>query len=313
MASEMATTPKGDDDGRSAAMMAAFAGLVTILIWSGNTIVTKASADVIAPASIAFYRWLIAFIVLTPFVAKAVWRDRRLALGHWHRLFLLAMLGMVTYQSLAYEAAKTTTAVNMGVLVALMPLIAAFAAAAIAGERLTPARLLGAAVSLFGVAYLISHGDPAVILRDGFRIGDALMIVAVAANAFYGVFLRRWPMPFSLWQQLWWQIGFSTLVLLPLWLLSDISALNAQNLPLVLYAALPTSLIAPYCWIFAVRGLGAARTTLFLNLLPPIVAGLAALLLGEQLQLFHLIGGGLAIAGVLIGMRRAPVRVEPLR
>ena len=58
---------------------AGLAPLLTVLIWSGNAIVTKASAGVISPGSISFYRWLLAFVVLLPFVGRAAWRRDR---GH---------------------------------------------------------------------------------------------------------------------------------------------------------------------------------------------------------------------------------------
>jgi drug/metabolite transporter (DMT)-like permease len=298
----------GTGSAEMAMLTPALLALLTMLIWAGNTIVTKASAGVIAPASIAFYRWLIAFVVLTPFVARSVWRHRQEALRKAPQLFVLGMLGMVVYQSLAYEAAKTTTAVNMGVLVALMPLLTAVAGSIFANEQLTRARVAGAFVSLLGVAYLVTRGDPSVLTDGGFHVGDGLILIAVVANTFYGVLLRRWTISLPMWPQLWWQIGFATLVLLPLWLASDISPITATSLPLVLFAALPTSLLAPYCWILAVRGLGAGPSALFINVLPIMVAVLAVPLLGESLHSYHLIGGGLTLFGVLVGLRPARKR-----
>ncbi|MDE1996511.1 MAG: DMT family transporter, partial [Rhizobiaceae bacterium] len=127
---------------------AALAPLCTVLIWSGNTIVTKAASGVISPGSISFYRWLLAFLVLLPFVGRAAWRNRGLLAQYWLKLATLGALGMVIYQSLAYESAKTTSAVNMGVMLALMPLLSTLLASALAGERLTTSRLLGGAISL---------------------------------------------------------------------------------------------------------------------------------------------------------------------
>lgn len=279
--------------------------VLTILIWSGNTIVTKASAGVIEPASISFYRWLIALVLLSPFVASGLWRNRAMGLRHWRKLFVLGMLGMVVYQSIAYEAAKTTTAINMGLIAALMPLISTLFASAFAAERLTAPRVLGGVLSLVGVAYLIARGDPDLLLSGGLHVGDALMLLAVLANSLYGVLLKRWSLPLSMWQQLWWQIAFATLVLLPIWLVSDISPLMADNLPLVLYAAIPTSLLAPYCWMLSIRTLGAARSSLIINLLPLMVVVLAWAILGERLESFHFVGGGLALLGVLIAMRQS--------
>jgi drug/metabolite transporter (DMT)-like permease len=71
---------------------------------------------------------------------------------------------------------------------------------------------------------------------------------------------------------------------------------------LILYAATAASLLAPVFWIAGVKRLGAARATLFLNLLPPIVAGLAWGLIGEEIHGFHLVGGAVALLGVAIAL-----------
>lgn len=276
--------------------------LAVMLIWAGNTIVTKAAAGAIEPASISFYRWLIALVALTPFVALAVWRNRAAALAVWRQLFALAMLGMVIYQCLAYVAAETTTAVNMGVLVALMPLVSVLLASVLAAERLRPRAVIGGLVSLLGLVFLAARGDLSELLRHGFHIGDLLMIGAIVANSLYGVLLKRWSLTLPMWQQLWWQIFFAVIVLLPIWLASDVSPITAASLPLVLFAALPTSLLAPFLWMMAIRKLGAAHSALYINLMPVLVAALAWLLLGEALQVYHLFGGGLALAGVAIGV-----------
>jgi len=282
--------------------LAAWAPLATVLIWSGNTIVTKAAAGVISPGSISFYRWLIAFLVLIPFAGRTAWRGRGILRRHGVKLAVLGALGMVIYQSLAYEAARTTTAVNMGVMLALMPLISTLLASLLAGERLSVLRLAGAAISLFGLVYLISQGQPSTLVSGGLHIGDALMLIAVAANALYGVLLKRWIIPLTLWQQLFWQIGFATLILVPVWLMGPISPISAANLPLILYAAIPTSLLAPVLWMAGIQRLGAGRTALFINLLPLVVAFLAWAMLGEELHAYDAIGGALALFGVALGL-----------
>ena len=50
--------------------------LLAVLIWSMNIAVTRYVVDYISPVSISFYRWLVAFLVLTPFMATRVWRER---------------------------------------------------------------------------------------------------------------------------------------------------------------------------------------------------------------------------------------------
>ena len=286
----------------SALPIALLAPLTTVCLWAGNTVVTKSAAGVIEPASIAFYRWVVAFVVLTPFLLVPVLRRREEVIHHAGRLAALGVLGMALYQGLAYEAAKTTTAFNMGVVVSLMPLMAMTLARWFGGEALTARRIVGVLVSLAGLVVLFSAGEPRRLFEAGVHIGDLLMIVAVFSNALYGVLLKRWATPLTSWQQLYVQIGFGTLFILPFWVFSPVSPITAANLPLVLYAALAASLLAPVCWITGVRRLGAARATLFLNLLPPIVALLAWMLLGEEIRGYHLVGGAVALLGVAIAL-----------
>ena len=73
-----------------------------MVLWSGNAVVTKMAAGVIAPGSIAFYRWALALLVLAPFVGPAAWRNRAAAREAWPKLVAGGLLGMVIFQCLAY-------------------------------------------------------------------------------------------------------------------------------------------------------------------------------------------------------------------
>jgi drug/metabolite transporter (DMT)-like permease len=291
------------NDAPSPARTAALVPLAAIAIWTGNTLVTKAAAEVIAPASITLYRWALAFLVLTPFVARNAWRHRTVIAQRWHQLALLGCLGTAAYQGLAYEAARTTTAMNMSVILALMPLFATLLSKLATDEPLSLQQALGAPVSAMGIVYLITQGHPGDLLRGQVHAGDALMLLAVFGNAVYGVLLRRWALPLGTWTQLYVQIGFGTLAVLPFWLGSDMSPITRANAPLVLYAGLPASVGAPFFWMTGMRLLGPARTALYMNLLPPLVTLCAWLWLGEQPQAYHLIGGLAALAGVGLGLR----------
>ena len=281
--------------------------LLAVLIWTGNTLVTKAAAVVIDPAAITFYRWLLAGLVLSPFLLRSVWRQRAIVVAHWPKLAFLGLLGMGMYQGLAYQAAKSTSAMNMGVVVALMPLMSALLASFFAGERLTVSRLGGAGLSLLGLLFLSTQGHPGELLHGAAHWGDALMLIAVASNALYGVLLKRCAVPLSTWQQLYVQIGFGILVILPFWWFAPGSPITAQNLPLILYAGIPASIGAPFFWMSGIKQMGPARASLFMNLLPVFVALAASTLLGEPLHSYHAVGGLLALAGVWWGQRQVKV------
>ena len=278
--------------------------LLAVLIWTGNTLVTKMASTVIEPAAITFYRWSLAGLVLTPFLLRSVWQQRAVLLAHGHKLAFLGLLGMGMYQGLAYEAAKTTSAIHMGVIVALMPLISALLASFFAGEAPTASRLGGAGLSLAGLLFLSTHGHPTALLTGEAHGGDVLMLLAVASNALYGVLLKRWAVPLSTWQQLYVQIGFGVVLLMPFWWLAPASPVNAQNIQLILYAGIPASIGAPFFWMNGIKRIGPVRASLFMNLLPIFVAAAAAAFLGEPLHGYHAIGGLIALVGVWWGQRQ---------
>ena len=163
-------------------------------------------------------------------------------------------------------------------------------------------RILGGAVSLAGLVIMTTRGHPSSLLR-GAATGDVLMLVAVIANSLYGVLLKRWEIPLTTWQQIYIQAAFGALFLLPFWLWGEKAPITQANAGLILFAAVAASLGAPYLWITSVKQIGAARSALFVNLLPPLVALMAWITWGEALTLPQLIGGAIALIGVRIGLR----------
>jgi len=269
-------------------------------------IVTKMAADVISPAVIGFYRWALAGVVLTPFALPGVWRNRRVVLPYLPKFAVLGGLGMALYQGLAYVAASSTTATNMGIITAMIPLMTIAVGALVLRERPSAMALLGGLLSLAGLALLIGEGDPARLLSVGANHGDVLMGLGALAYALYGVLLRRWGLPVGPWQSLYVQVAFGVLFQLPAFLMAPAASLNGENLPLVLYAAIFPSLFAPFLWMQGVRHLGPNRASMFLNVMPVATVAIAALFLDEKPHLFHIVGGAMALAGVMLAQMRAP-------
>lgn len=66
--------------------------LFAVLLWSINAVVSKAAANVIDPAAISFYRWLLAFLLLTPFMIKGIVKNRAVVRQYGWKLFILGAL-----------------------------------------------------------------------------------------------------------------------------------------------------------------------------------------------------------------------------
>ncbi|OTA20431.1 hypothetical protein Xbed_01461 [Xenorhabdus beddingii] len=281
---------------------------VAVLIWSINAVVSKAAATLIEPAAISFYRWFIAFLTLTPFLLLPVLKQRKIVAQYWWKLLILSSLGMVLNQSLAYYAAHTVSATIIGIFTSLIPLLTVIISIFALRAAPTVGITLGTVLSLFGLVWLVSKGDPASLLQQGLGIGEVMMFIAAAAYALYGVLTKRWAIPLPNWQSLYVQIGFGVLLLLPNFMMTEDVQLTSDNLSLVLFAGIPASIIAPYLWIQGVVRIGASMTSIFMNLAPVFTAIIAILVLHEKMQSYHLIGGGIVLGGVILAQQlRTPL------
>jgi drug/metabolite transporter (DMT)-like permease len=115
--------------------------------------------------------------------------------------------------------------------------------------------------------------------------------------------LKKWQLRLPPLVLLYLQVWVAVVVLFPLFVVSPKIGLTLQNIPLVLYACLLASMLAPLAWMQAVVRLGPSRTTLFFNLLPVMTALIAAVVLHEQLAMYHLVGGLLTLGGVVLSER----------
>lgn len=274
--------------------------LGAIFIWAGNTIVSKLSAGLIEPAAISFYRWVLAAVVMTPFLLKPVWKERTLLKLYWKKIAVLSMLGMVLYQSLAYFAASTSSATSMGMIASLLPLMTVLLSCLLMKEPLTIGAVLGLSLSLYGVTILISSGHPGMLLEHGIVVGDFLMLIASLAYSLYGVLLRKWALPFSSWNLLYVQILLAVIMLFPGFMMAPSSPINADNLPLVLYAGIGASIFSQILWMRSVAYIGASRSSMFMNLFPIVTVLIAMIALNESLHWYHIVGGGVTLVGVLL-------------
>ncbi|MBD2819298.1 DMT family transporter [Xenorhabdus sp. 42] len=282
--------------------------LIAVLIWSINAVVSKAAATVIEPAAIAFYRWFIAFLTLTPFLLLPVLKQWRTVAQHWWKLFILGALGMVLNQSLAYYAAHTVSATIIGIFTSLIPLLTVIISIFALRVAPTVGITIGTVLSLFGLAWLVSKGNPASLLENGLGIGEVMMFIAAASYALYGVLTKRWEIPLPNWQSLYVQIGFGVLLLLPNFIMEKNVQLTGDNIFLVLFAGIPASILAPYLWIQGVIRIGANMTSIFMNLAPVFTAIIAVWFLHEKMQSYHLIGGAIVLAGVILAQQlRTPL------
>lgn len=223
--------------------------LIAVLLWSMNAIVNKAAATAIDPAAISFYRWALALLVMTPFVLRSVLRHWSIVRKHWWQLAILGALGMMLYQSLAYYAAHSVSATFMGIMNSLIPLLTVVISIFVLRVIPTVGIFIGTLLSLAGLTWLVSQGNPATLFSQGLGTGELLMLIASAAYALYGVLTKRWAIQLSSWDSLYVQVFFGVILLIPNFLLADDVSLNRHNIGLVAFAGIAASILAPALWI----------------------------------------------------------------
>src|SRR5204863_8253927 len=129
------------------------------LFWAGNWIAGRALRDAFEPASLNFWRWTDATLILAPFALPGLRGKLPILRRHAAILLLLALSGVAVFQSLVYLGLRSTMAVNAVLLNSSMPLFMLVCSWAIERERATPRQIAGMLISLAGIAVILSRGD----------------------------------------------------------------------------------------------------------------------------------------------------------
>jgi drug/metabolite transporter (DMT)-like permease len=296
-----------DDGDRDAGLDTLTFALLVLppLFWAGNSVVGRMAAGLIAPMALNALRWLLAGLVLLPFVWRALPRHTAVLRRQWPLIALLGLCGMASYNALQYLALTTSTANNTTLIAASAPIFGLALGALFFGERIDRRRLTGAAVSIVGVLVVLLHGDPARLATLTFVPGDLYMLAAAATWSLYTWLLRvRRPdlPPLIL---LFAQIALGSVFTIVCALVFDTSShFDAPaSWAMLAYVAIVPSIAGYVMWDRGVARTGATLPMFFANLTPIFAAMLSALLLGEWPQWYHAVALALILAGIRLVRR----------
>lgn len=276
-------------------------------MFATNMLTARASAEFIPPVSLAFWRWVGAFLLLLPFCAAALWRARAAIMREWPDLLVLGALGMGVCGAIVYLGAATTTATNIGLIYASSPVLIILFARFAYGETMRGLQLAGVCLSLAGVLVVIARGSLQSVLELRFAIGDFWILTASLAWAVYSVLLKHRASALDPTARLAAIIAGGIIVLIPFfaWETAVIGAppLDWRTVGVVALLALVPGFGAYQAYGYVQRALGAGPTGLIMYLSPIYTALFGALLLGETLHLYHLVGAALVLPGIWLATR----------
>ena len=280
--------------------------LTATALWAGNAIAGRLLVGSISPITLSAVRWGLAALLLLPLgwrvfkPQSALWQNKR-------RFVLLGLFGVGSYNVLLYLALQTSTAINVTLIGASMPIWMLLIGAVFYQAKPNLLQLIGAVVSLFGVAVVLTRGEISTLLSMELVVGDLLIMLATILWAVYSWMLsrpgksteRQWPWADFLMAQvligLLWTGFFDGIEIATGHAHLD---LNWWTGSLILFVAIGPSLIAYRCWGLGVNGAGPTVAAFFANFIPLFTALFSAAMLGEPPQLFH----GLAFALIVLGI-----------
>ncbi len=278
------------------------------LCWAANVVLARGVANLISPVSFAFWRWLIAFLILLPFTWSKIRQDLKSVIQHWKIMIALSILGISGFNTLLYTAVHTTTAINVALIQTAMPAMIILISRLSYNERIRQIQVVGVICCILGAGLVVLRGNISTFLNMSFVQGDMLMIAAVFLYALYCVLLRKRPQmhPMSF---LTYTFGMGVLGLFPFyaWETATLGtfAFTGQTILSIVFVAVFPSIVAFFCWNRGVEMIGANRAGLFINLVPLFASIMAILWLNESVQIFHVAGMALILGGMILFNRRS--------
>jgi drug/metabolite transporter (DMT)-like permease len=282
---------------------------ITPAFWTVNYLVARSAPGVIEPHALASLRWLMASFLFGLGYWGQIWKDRTQILLDWKHYLVLGALGMWICGAWVYVGGRTTVAVNIALIYSISPVLVVAASALWLKERVSATQLFGVVIALAGVLHVILKGLWANLAAVQFVPGDGWILAAAAAWSVYSVLLKRWHSPLGASPRLALIALGGVLVMLPFTLYEAVTnplpVLTLPGFGLSVAAALFPGYGAYLAFSVMQRELGAARASVVLYLGPIYAAVIAWMVLGEPLQMHHLIGLALILPGIYLVNRKS--------
>ncbi len=272
-------------------------GMCIAVLIMGTGLVAIQASD-LSGVQFSFWRlWCLVVAVGLLVAVRAIWFGIRPPLASFKWAIWPGLFAGVA-QPLMFTGMKWTSVTDVVLLTSLMPLLVSLVAFPILGERPGGRFLAWSLLAVAGAAMVAYGGSTGI---EGNPLGIAMAAVSLIAWAFYMVFLKIARTHLDALTLLWSIFAIAgvvvtTYVAVTGWNIGTVS--NRDWILLAYMTVLPGGVgLLLMTWAF--RWLPANIPPLVLRAEPVVASGLAWWLLSEPITWLHLVGGGLALAGVI--------------
>ncbi|SFD41488.1 DMT family transporter [Clostridium uliginosum] len=271
---------------------------LTVAVWGTTFASTKILLNVLTPAEIMFFRFLIAYIMLIIIYPKF----HKITSFKEECIFLIAgITGGSLYFITENTALIYTLTSNVGLILATAPIITALLAHFFTkGEQLNKNLFIGFIVAISGVFLVIFNGNFILKLNP---IGDILALAAALCWAIYSVSLKKISNKYNT-IYITRKIFFYALITISPFLFFSSTKLNISNLFTfklmfnLLFLGVIASGVCYVTWSYTINKLGVIKTNNYIYLIPIITLISSILILHEKVTTFSIIGAFLILLGV---------------
>jgi drug/metabolite transporter (DMT)-like permease len=277
------------------------------LFWSGNFVIGRLASveSLVSPLSLGFYRWVIAFIILTPFCFSKAFKELPLLKKQPGMIFLIILTGPTLFNTLVYLGLTATTVINALLIISTTPMLIILFNKILYRIDTNRYQMLGIIISLLGVSFVIAKGNYQNIFQSDFYSGDLFILLAVTSWALYSIFLKKNETGVSGFSFLYISFGLTVILLFPVYLFDiliqgNYLKLSSQSLLAIGYTGIFPSIFSYICWNTGVALIGANKSGPYLHLMPIFGGILAFFIFQETLQIYHYAGIVSVIVGIII-------------
>ena len=289
--------------------------LFTVVVWGASFVATKVALKYTSPDVVVWLRFGMGVAIL----GVAMLAKRKFVLPEkkdWLYFALLGFMGITFHQWLQSTGLVTAQATTSAWIVATIPVFMALLGWIALKERLVWLQGVGIFLSALGVLLVITDGDLVQLYLGKFgTLGDFLILISAPNWAVFSVLSRRGLQKYPATLMMFYVMSFGWLFS-SIWFFSKGGLSQIGQIPIegwvgIAFLGVICSGLAYIFWYDALQALPVAQTGAFLFIEPVSTVVVAALILGEKLNLAIILGGILILTGVwFVNRKNAVLKIK---